>query len=53
MKICIPNISVIDRFCEIVSFHYEKISMLEKQCAVAIEARDRLLPKLMSGEIEL
>ena len=53
MKICIPNISVIDRFCEIVSFHYEKISMLEKQCAVAIEARDRLLPKLMSGKIKL
>ena len=30
-----------------------KINDLEDQILLAIEARDRLLPKLMSGEIEL
>lgn len=30
-----------------------KIEALEKQCDLAAQARDRLLPKLMSGEIEV
>ena len=30
-----------------------KIEALEKQCNLAVQARDRLLPKLMSGELEV
>ena len=32
---------------------YRKIEILEKQICQAKEARDRLLPKLMNGEIEV
>ena len=32
---------------------FDKIQGLEKQRMKLIEARDRLLPKLMSGEIEV
>lgn len=31
----------------------KKIETLQKQCDIATEARERLLPKLMSGEIEV
>ena len=30
-----------------------KVNMLQRSIAAAREARDRLLPKLMSGEIEV
>ena len=53
MKILIPANDVLQLFNEIVSPYFEKISTLERQIQFAAQARDRLLPKLMSGEIEV
>lgn len=53
MKILIPANAVLQSFNEMVSPYFEKISSLEKQIQFATQARDRLLPKLMSGEIEV
>lgn len=53
MKTFIPQSVIIERFCNTVKPFYEKIGNLKKQSQVAAEARDRLLPKLISGEIEV
>lgn len=53
MKMLIPANAVLQSFNGIVSPYFEKISSLEKQIQFASQARDRLLPKLMSGEIEV
>lgn len=49
----IPPIPLINKYTDLVSPCFEKVSGLEEQIAFAREARDRLLPKLMSGEIEV
>lgn len=41
------------RFEKIVANYYAKIEPLEKQILLLQEARNRLLPKLMNGEIEV
>ena len=43
----------LEQFCGIVKPYFEMMGNLEKQSKSAVEARDRLLPKLMSGEIEI
>lgn len=43
----------VEQFCDIVKPYFEMMGILENQSKSAIEARDRLLPKLMSGEIEV
>lgn len=43
----------LEQFCGIVKPYFELIGNLEKQIKYAMEARDRLLPKLMSGEMEI
>lgn len=48
-----PASYLIDRFGEVAQPIFSKIFVLNKQCAMAQEARDRLLPKLMSGELEV
>lgn len=48
-----PASYLIDRFGEVAQPIFGKIFVLNKQCAMAQEARDRLLPKLMSGELEV
>ena len=53
MEICIPDKKVMNCFCEMVTPNFNKMGILQKQNVVIAEARDRLLPKLMSGEIEL
>lgn len=49
----IPNKHIMHLFCEITQPLFEKISVLEKINRNLKQTRDRLLPKLMSGEIEV
>lgn len=53
LKALIPTNKLIEEFCRIVSQYFEKIKILQMQIQLSTEARDRLLPKLMSGEIEV
>ncbi len=53
MKMLIPANDILQSFNEIISPYFTKISSLERQIPFATQARDRLLPKLMSGEIEV
>jgi type I restriction enzyme S subunit len=48
-----PSEPVLSAFEEKVGVYFAQIKNLVKQNEFASEARDRLLPKLMSGEIEL
>ncbi len=48
-----PSQDIAARFEEIAQLIHRKITVLDRMVASSIEARDRLLPKLMSGEIEL
>lgn len=53
IKVIFPTDKLIDTFEEIVSPMIEIITMLNKTMLLLSQARDRLLPKLMSGEIEV
>lgn len=53
LVLAIPDEKLLKSFCENVSQYFAKIKALQKQIELAIQARDRLLPKLMSGEIEV
>lgn len=52
LHICIPNNDLLHRFCGLADSLFSKIGLLEKQNNNLTQARDRLLPKLMSGEVE-
>lgn len=49
----LPPKKIILEFSKIVAPFFEAISLCSMRCKRLAEARDRLLPKLMSGEIEL
>ena len=53
LKILIPDSTTLVRFDHTVESFFAKSGMAEQQIAAAREARDRLLPKLMSGETEV
>ncbi len=53
MEICIPTENVLKSFEERASKYFDTISSLQSQIRHLTEARDRLLPKLMSGEIKV
>lgn len=53
IKVVFPTDKLIDTFEEFVSPMIEKITMLNKTMLLLSQARDRLLPKLMSGEIKV
>lgn len=53
MDVLIPRQDVLERFDNIVQVYFKKIAVLYKQNEQLRQARDRLLPKLMSGEIEV
>ena len=53
MDILLPDKTALAKFETAVSPLFEKKKLLGKQNEQLTEARDRLLPKLMSGEIEL
>ncbi len=49
----VVNEEFIDKFNDLVEPYLDKISDLRKQILILKEARDHLLPKLMSGEVEV
>ena len=51
--VLIPKKEIIEDFLKIVKSMYDAIENCKDQIEKLIEARDRLLPKLMSGEIEV
>lgn len=53
LKMIVPTTNILDEFCNVVSAYFKKIKIMQSQIQLLIEARDRLLPKLMSGEIEV
>lgn len=53
LLVLLPSCELISQFCDIESSWYEKIEMLLTQNRLLSQARDRLLPKLISGEIEV
>ena len=53
LEISIPVESILKSFEKNVSKYFDTISSLQSQIRLLTEARDRLLPKLMSGEIDL
>ena len=53
IDILIPNENLVKRFSKIASVVFQKKCNLEIQIKSLNEARDRLLPKLMSGELEV
>ena len=53
MPFVMPDRDTISSFSEMVSPILDEINNKQKACLRLIESRDRLLPKLMSGEIEV
>lgn len=53
ISILFPADNLLEEFERIVGSVISKMLSLIKQCDLLIQARDRLLPKLMSGEIEV
>ena len=53
MKILLPNNKLLQEFESIVFKSIARIISLQSQLHLLTEARDRLLPKLMSGDIEI
>ena len=53
MIMVVPSRDVLERYENLFESYRRKIELLEKQSNYLTEARDRLLSKLMSGEIEV
>lgn len=53
IEIIVPSKEIIENFYRIEKEYFDKILILSKQVLKLQEARDRLLPKLMNGEIEV
>ena len=53
MKLLVPNEDVKNKFETIASKYFIRMHSLQSQLRLLTAARDRLLPKLMSGEIEI
>lgn len=53
LVLMIPSKEIIEMFCNNMIVFYDRVEWLLSQNKLLIEARDRLLPKLMGGEIEV
>lgn len=53
IKVLIPTIDITKNYSKIVESFLLKSELLKKNCRLLQQARDRLLPKLMSGELEV
>ena len=53
LELCIPDFEILECYSQIVEPYFKKIAILEQQNSIATEARDRLLPRLISGELEV
>jgi hypothetical protein len=49
----VPSEIIMEQYENKFELYRQKIELLQTQCNIFTEARDRLLPKLMSGEIEV
>lgn len=52
-SILVPSKNIAERYDKVVSQYFQSIQKNREQIRHLTEARDRLLPKLMSGEIEV
>ena len=52
LKYIVPMKDLIISYCDITTCYFSKIALAYKQINLLTEARDRLLPKLMSGKIK-
>lgn len=52
-KVLVPTVDIAIAFDNLVSLYFKQVQCLRNKSRWAQEARDRLLPKLMSGEIEI
>ena len=53
IEMLIPHDAIVRAYHERISPIIVRMEALQKQCDIAAEARDSLLPKLMNGEIEV
>lgn len=53
LRLLIPSKKLLNIYEKTTKIYFELVKTLEHQCKLASEARDRLMPKLMSGEIEV
>lgn len=53
IQVLLPTEEQIKSFCKLTSSSFSRIDNFKAQLRLLTEARDRLLPKLMSGEIEV
>lgn len=53
LELIMPKDELLSYFCSFIQPYFSLIGKLEKRIQTAQEARNRLLPKLMSGEIEV
>ena len=53
LDIMVPEAGLLSRFEDFASTYFNKVQSLQSQIRLLTEARDRLLPKLMSGEINI
>ena len=53
LKYLVPAKNLIISYCDTTNSYFSKIAMAYKQIRTLTEARNRLLPKLMSGEINV
>lgn len=53
IMVFLPDINTLEAFTNYCESYQKKVEILKQQSTVAKESRDRLLPKLMSGEIEV
>ena len=53
LDIVVPDADILERFQSASKMCFDKIAILHKQTETATQARDRLLPKLRSGEVEV
>jgi type I restriction enzyme S subunit len=52
-KILIPSLKLIQKWSSIAKHFFDRLRVLSEQIRLLTEARDRLLPKLMNGEINV
>ena len=48
-----PTINIATQYSKVVEPFMLKAELLKKNCKLLQEARDRLLPKLVNGELEV
>ena len=53
VDVVLPSKDVIIDYCDKASYNNKKIILLKNQIRLLTEARDRLLPKLMNGDIKV